>query len=473
MISLAKMSGLVGGDNRLNQLSVETVFPTNGSESNGTNITVPEPFLNASVWGLLWQVHPNISQIGQAVGLACVTLIGIVGNLLLLSSLSWVNNVNRNLLAVMTSLSLCDLLVCFMLPYDAYLIVTGEEIQHVPCAIQGMIIIFPGLLKNLNMIQFCLLCYMMVWNPTQHFKFQRTFFVNLCIVSAWGAAAGFAVIPVYWFNSELESESLNCDPEELWSTGYKMLYLTHFFFTAIFYMVVILFVQCGIHKLKAKLELNSRRRKCKRQASEVKRKNHIHQAVTVSIASLVLFAMTVPYHCALCAHFVLDYKILPDVFVSLSHFLSVLHVTVNPIIYACHVRRLTDAYLRVVRYVTHCRCSKCCGGGSLSGVAGESSAVRLHTMSLRRPVSGSVLRLHTAVQGGRSVSIPRIVVTDFDQRDRRVNADLEVEESDDVWCSSATADFFSESLNCSSSYDLSHDTESSGNFLEVPANEWE
>ncbi len=460
-----------------------TTFSFDQLKFNTTGTTKLPPFLNASVWRMLWSAQPNFCQISQAVGLSCIAFIGLVGNLLLLFSLPWVTNVNRNLLAVVVSIAFCDVLVCLVLPCDAYLIVTyNRDLKHFSCVLQGMLIVFPGLLKTLSMVQIALLCYMMVWNPVRHFRFQRAVYVNVCVIATWCLAVAFSCGPAFWFGTRIQPGEQECDLELLWGPGYKMLYLTQFFCGALFYGVAVLFIQCGIHKLKARLELNSRRRKCKRPASEVKRKNHIRQAVAFSVAASILCVMTVPYHSVVFAHFLLGYGVIPEIFIFVSYYLCLLHTIVNPIIYACHIKKVTDAYLAVVRHVARCLCCKCCDGPNPgSAVAGETSNVQLHTMSFRRPVSGTVLRLHTSL-GGPSVSLPRIVVTDCDLRARRevqgaagVNPDPDWsrDNDSDVWCSSSTNDFFSEDIHNNSNYDLSVDTLASGNYLEVPAPDWE
>ena len=207
--------------------------------------------------------HPNVSQICQAVALSCITLIGILGNFVLILSSPWIVNVNRNLLAIVTSMALCDILMCMALPYNAYLILAYDnDLERIHCTFQGIIITFPGLLKNFNMVQISLLCYMMVWNPTKRFKIQKSLCVKLCVVLAWCASVGFSCLPFYWNNNEVSNPNTpGCDLENLWTLEYKMLYLIQFFFTSLFYGIVVLFVQCGIHKLRAKLEVNSRRRR--------------------------------------------------------------------------------------------------------------------------------------------------------------------------------------------------------------------
>ena len=335
-----------------------STYTVNQTETNSTNNTEPGLFLNATIWKILWMVHPNISQVCQAIALACITLIGIIGNLVLLLSLPWISNVNRNLLDVVTSIALCDILVCMVLPYKAYLIVTHDNnLEHIPCTIQGVIITFPGLLKNFNMVQISLLCYMMVWNPTKHFKFQSSSCVNLCIIVSWCLAAGFCCIPFFWHSPQMDLDVHGCNLEILWNVGYKMFYLTQFFFTAIFYGISLLFVQCGIHKLKAKLELNSRRRRRKKHTSETKRKNHIHQAVAFSTTASIMFVMTMPYNASIFVHFLLGTRIMPDLFILISYYVSVLHVIINPILYACHIRKVTEAYLKVIRYIALCLCA--------------------------------------------------------------------------------------------------------------------
>ena len=177
--------------------------------------------------------------------------------------------------------------------------------------------------------------------------------------------------------------------------------------------------------------------------------------------------MTLPHHAAIFVHFLLGMKIIPELFIVIFYYLSILHVIVNPILYACHIRKMTEAYLGAVKYAAKCFCCKCCryeNPGPLG--SNENNGVRLHTMSLRRPVSRSMLRLHTSLDG-RSVGIPRVVVTNFDQRGRRVDADWTLEGSD-IWCSSEANDFHIEEINCSSSYDFSCGTFSTEDFLDVP-----
>ena len=461
----------VTNDEPLENLSIYTF---NQSDANVTNSTEPKTFLNATIWRILWIAHPNVSQICQAVALSCITLIGILGNFVLILSSPWIVNVNRNLLAIVTSMALCDILMCMALPYNAYLILAYDnDLERIHCTFQGIIITFPGLLKNFNMVQISLLCYIMVWNPTKRFKIQKSLCVKLCVVLAWCASVSFSCLPFYWNNNEVSNPNTpGCDLENLWTLEYKMLYLIQFFFTSLFYGIVVLFVQCGIHKLKAKLEVNSRRRRRKKLTSETKRKNHIQQAVAFSITASVMYIMTLPYHASIFVHFLLGMKIIPELFIVIFYYLSILHVIVNPILYACHIRRITEAYLGAVKYAAKCFCCKCCrydNPGPLG--SNENNGVRLHTMSLRRPVSGSMLRLHTSLDG-RSVGIPRVVVTNFDQRGRRVDAGWTLDGSD-IWCSSGANDFHIEEINCSSSYDFNCDTFSTEDFLDVPDPEWQ
>ena len=413
--------------------------------------------------------YPNVSQICQAVTLSCITLIGILGNFVLVLSSPWIVTVNRNLLAIVTSIALCDILVCLALPYNAYLIVAYiNDLERVHCTFQGIIITFPGLLKNFNMVQVSLLSYMMVWNPSKRFKIQNSLCVNLCVVLAWCVAASFSCLPFYWYNNEVSYwNTQGCDLENLWNFRYKILYIILFFFTSMFYGICVLFVQCGIHKLKAKLELNSRRRRRKKLTSETKRKNHIQQAVTFSVTASIMFVMTLPYHAVSLVHLLLGIKIIPELFIVIFYYLSILHVIVNPILYACHIRKMTGAYLSVARHAAKCLCCRCCRyDNPRPPVSNENNSVRLHTMSLRRPVSGSMLRLHTSLDG-RSVGIPRVIVTDFDQKGRRVDADWTMDGSD-IWCSSGGNGFHSEEINCSTSYDFTCDTLSTEDFLDVP-----
>ena len=466
MISQPIYTEAVTNDEPFKNLSIYTF---NQTDANVTNSTEPKTFLNATIWRILWMAHPNVSQICQAVTLSCITLIGILGNFVLILSSPRIVNVNRNLLAIVTSIALCDILVCMTLPYDVYLIVTYDnDLERLHCTFQGIIITFPGLLKNFNMVQISLLCYMMVWNPTKRFKIQKRLCVNLSVVLAWCMAVSFGCLPFYWYNNEeYDSNTPKCDLENLWSLGYKMLYLFQFLFTSLFYGNVILFVQCGIHKLKAKLELNSRRRRRKKLTSETKRKNHIQQAVAFSITASIMFMMTLPYHAVILVHFLLGMKIIPELFIVIFYYLSILHVIVNPILYACHIRKMTGAYLGVARNAAKFLCCKCCRYDNPGPpVSSENNGVRLHTMSLRRPVSGSMLRLHTSLDG-RGVGIPRVVVTDFDQSGRRVDADWTLDGSD-IWCSSGVNDFHSEEINCTSSYDFSCDTFLTEDFLDVP-----
>ncbi len=272
-----------------------------------------------------------------------------------------------------------------------------------------------------------------------------------------------------------------------------MLYLVQFFCTALFYGSAILFVQCGVHRLRAKLELNSRRRKRKRPTSESKKKTYINQAMAVSISAMILFVMTMPYHAAILVRLFLGKVILPDVFVIISYYLSICHVIICPVIYGCHLLDVGSVYYDLICHTCRCRSCKCSCSCCKRHIT-EDNMVELRTLSLRRQASGSMLRLRATLDGREIRGVPRIVVTDHDHRGRRVDADWSIRrdgspdwsihEDNDIWCSTGTCDVNQE-VDCNHGngcydvsnhgnpcYDLSGDTLASGHFLELPNPEW-
>lgn len=191
------------------------------------------------------------------------------------------------------------------------------------------------------------LCYMMICSPGKQYRLQRPLWVNISIIATWCFTAAFSAAPLYWYNMQYNEGE--CSVEDMWHPGYKMLYLVQFFFTATFFGIIVLFVLCGVHRLRGKLELYNRRRKQKRLTSEVRKKYYMYQSVAVCVAAGLLLGMTVPYHASALVHLILGYKIIPDLFITISYYLCIAHVAVPPIIYGCYLRKASDCYIQVIQ----------------------------------------------------------------------------------------------------------------------------
>ena len=251
--------------------------------------------------------------------------------------------------------------------------------------------------------------------------------LNIGLTLLWLYAIGLSILPMICFNQwgeRILAAALSCERERVLKRTYTVFMFVHFILIGVADIVLYVSVCFEVWRKKA-LDTAVRLRHSQRQKFEEKHRRAGQHAVTVILSSFLYLLLWGPYIALSLLHVMGGRTGLTSFIEEILLILALLQCSINPAILFTSLKPLRYGYRRL----------GCCGDLCTKLIRGveERSGVRLNSMSFRSRVTGSLLNLHTALDG-RAIRLPHVIVTDAGTRGHKVSAPMPHHDPlDSVW----------------------------------------
>ncbi len=264
--------------------------------------------------------------------------------------------------------------------------------------------------------------------------------IKLAIAAVWLYSFCLAAVPLIWLNQwsgSVDPEA--CILELVARSSYILFVFAHFILVLV--LAVVLYISIAYHICSRRPLMaicqSTRRGKIRYENGHQMAAQH---AVTMILCSLSVFLLWGPYVGVWGKHVLSARRtalttFMEEVFLILSLF----QYCLRPPVYFVSLKSLRYWYRKL---------SCCANSGNNSDIVGPESragGISLNSVSFRSKVTGSLLNLHTALDG-KAIRLPHIIVTDYDQRNRCIYNSTDVSDAPKPWYSvrsSGTSGFYS------------------------------
>ncbi len=239
--------------------------------------------------------------------------------------------------------------------------------------------------------------------------------VHVGLTVLWFMAFVFSFLPAFCI-STLRPCQL-CHFENVW-----------FYWYFVFYLCVLLaIVLCVIGMCTYIYSFIKKSIKCARISDHKKIQTLISRQKMLDISHMLSVSFTVYYvpcilfHSVILHHFLKARTPISTLLEELAFLFVIAFAAANPVTYSCQMIGFKREIYGKVAWLW---CNK------KPRLPPTQEAIQLHGMNIKNQMTGSMLSLHTSL-GGKKVAIPRVIVTDFNKRNRGVGSSWA--DADGVW----------------------------------------
>lgn len=360
----------------------------------------------------------RIIQVALHCLLSAVTLLGNGAVVITILRIHYLKTVhNRHLV----SLAFVDMLMgCVMLYYVSCLLWSGLLDVHYTCIASHVAVLFVLVITQMVLVCAAIDCYLSLWYPIKYMYLSSAWRVNIALCCAWIYATVITVLPFFVWNKW--EPDVSCDIERVLHLNLLIFHLGHFTVSSVAVLAIFLCIGYELRKEAAIMCIYKQKWR-QRQVFEERRQKDVEHAKALTLIALLFFVSWLFYVAMLLLHIIITRTWWSSLMEELALLITIIHSALNPFVYYWKLKAFHLGF-----YKLFC----CCVMGHFP----ERPAACLNSVAFRNHVTGSMLNLHTTLDG-KVIKVPRITTMDHDQVSSRMD-DVDFLEANDasVWCSS-------------------------------------